>query len=346
MSNLTHDNALWNKTVGVDRVLAELRSGRAVVTATAVTRDGRDYRLLLAPDGRVLDTAEHGLLEARAAAGLAGPLPAFFETAPLGELTGDAADVYGGIAGLLLDRLEPASLPLWEACRESLAGGRPGLVVIRLGEGGRAFGHSLLLADGRHLGDPLPETVRAEAGRRAPDLAGLTLLEAEGGRYLLDPYRPLPPLYLLGAGLVCRLVAELAPLAGFRAVVVDADPEYANRQRFPTAAEVLVVPEFHECFAGRNVGEDASIVVATRGHAYDPTALAQALRTGAGYVGMMASKADGRGRMDRLRREGFGEADVARVHTPIGLPLGGKTPAVIAMSIMAEVAQCVNARRR
>lgn len=346
MSNLTHDNALWDKAAGLERAVAELRSGRPVVAATAVSRDGKDYRLLLTPAGRLLDTAEHGLLEARVAAAAAGTLPVFFEAAPLGELTGEAAEVYGGITGLVLDRLEPASLAFWEALGLELAGGRSGLVIIRLGNGREAPERSLLLADGRRLGDPLPEAVWAEAARREPELAGLTVVAAEGGRYLLDPYRPLPPLYLLGAGLVCRLVAELAPMAGFRTVVMDVDPAFANRERFPAAAEVLVVPEFADCLAGRTVDADASIVVATRGHAYDLTTLAQSLRTPAGYVGMMACKADGRARLEALRREGVAEADLARVHTPIGLPLGGKAAGVIALSIMAEVVQCRNARHR
>jgi len=347
MSNLTHDNALWTKAAGVDRALAVLRAGRPVVAATAVTRDGNDYRLLLTADGSVIDGAEQGLLEKRAAAGLdAGPLPVFFDASPLGELTGDAADVYGCIDALFLDRLEPESLPLWEALGQALALGQPGLVISRLGGNGQAPGRALLLADGRRLGDGLPEAVLAEAARREPELAGLTVLDAAGARYVLDPYRPLPPLYLLGAGLVSRLTAELARMAGCRTVVMDVDPAFANRERFPGAAEVLVVPELADCFAGRTVDGDASVVIATRGHVYDIPALAQTLQTAAGYVGLMACKADGRARLETLRRQGVAEEDLARVHTPIGLPLGGKAPGEIAMSIMAEVIRSRSARRR
>lgn len=349
MSNLLHDNALWNKAAGVRRTLTELRAGRPVVAATAVTRDGTDYRLLLETDGDIIDGAEGGLLEQRTAARVAsGSGPVLCETAPLGVLTGDDAAVYGDIEDLFMDHIapDPDSLTLFDTLDQVLATGRGGLLVSRLDRDGTRVGRCLLLPDGRSVGKPLPEDVLAEARRLGPDLACLTAIAVGDVRYVLDPYRPQPPLYFAGAGLVSRLAAPLASLAGFRVVVMDVDAAFANRERFPTADVVLVVPDFVECFAGHGLDGDASVVIATRGHAYDSPVLAQALRTPAGYLGMMGCKTDGRARVEEMRQLGFSEEQLARVHTPIGLPLGGRTPGAIAMSIVAEVIQSQSARRR
>lgn len=347
MSNLRHDNALWNKAARLDRMVGLLRAGRPVAMATAVSREGSDYCLLFDEAGNVLDSPEQGLLEKGAAARLAaGACPALVTSAPLGTLSPDEAEVYGGLERLFLDRLAPASLPLWEALAQALGNGLTGSVVTRLPDEKAPAARAVLLADGRRLGDALPGAVLDAAERLAPELGGLTTFDTADARYVIDPYRPQPALYLLGAGLVCRLTAQLAPMAGLRTVVMDVDADFVNRTRFPDAAEVAVVPEFVGCFAGRTVDVDASIVIATRGHTYDIPALSQALATSAGYIGLMACKADGRARLDILRGQGVCEEALARIHTPIGLPLGGKSPGEIAMSILSEIIQVRSARRR
>jgi xanthine dehydrogenase accessory factor len=351
MSNLRHDNNLVDKTAGLGPMLAALRSGRPVVAATAVTRDGIGHRLLLGPDGDILGGAEGGLLEGRAVAGL-GQLPAdgwsavVRDSTPLGRLDADEAAAYGAITRLVFERFEPdqATLSLVGALGRALATGRPGLVVTRVGQEGPA-GRSLLL-DGRILGDPLPGAVTAEALGPGAPLAGPTLLETAAGPYVLDPYRPLPALFLAGAGLVSRRLAPLAGQAGFRVVVMDTDAAMASLRRFPLADAVLAVPDFADCFQGQAVDADASVVVFTRGHAHDAVVLAQALATPAGYVGLMACKADGQARLAGLGRQGVPEADLARVRTPIGLPIGGKTPFEIAVSILAEVIGARSARKK
>jgi xanthine dehydrogenase accessory factor len=349
--NLLHDNALVDKTAGVDRMLSELRAGRSLVAVTAVTRDGLGHRLLLGPDGAVLGGAEGGLLECRAAAAL-GELPAagwsavLREADPLGRLEGDAAAVYGGVKRLVFERMAPeaADLDLLTALARALAEGRSGLLVTRLGE--VQTGRCLLLPGGVSLGQALPGDVLAEAARLWPGLAGPMVLDLAGTGYLLDCYRPMPPIFLAGAGMISRRVAPLAAQAGFRVLVLDTDPAFANRERFPLADAVCLVPEFGDCFAGRDVDDHASVVVVTRGHAYDIEVLAQALATPAGYVGLMACKADGRARLDSLGRQGFSEETLARVHTPIGLPIGGKTPDEVAISIMAEIIAARSARKK
>lgn len=350
MSNLLHDNALVDKTGAVPRLVRELAAGRAVTAATALTRDGQAHRLLFGADGEVLDGGEHGLLEIRVRQALAA-LPAdgsavvWREGMPLGLLDGDEAAVYGDIDRLALERFAPgpATVDLARTLDLVLAEGRPALVVTALGPDGRC----LCVPGAAPVGAVPPravlDAVEALGGFSLP---GPTVLDVAGKRYLLDPYAPLPAFFWAGAGRISRLAAPLAEQAGFRVVVLDADPAYADRARFPGAAAVRVVPDFADCFRDEVVDEDASIVVITRGHAYDLPALAQALATPAGYVGLLACKADGRARLEELGRRGVSAEELARVRTPVGLPIGGKRPAEIALSIVAEAVAARSARRK
>ena len=102
------------------------------------------------------------------------------------------------------------------------------------------------------------------------------------------------------------------------------------------------VPEFADCFRDILMDENAYAVILTRGHAHDAVALEQALATGAGYIGMIGSRRKRDAVYDALRRKGVSDAALARVHCPIGLPIGAETPGEIAVSIVGE---CVAHRR-
>ena len=84
--------------------------------------------------------------------------------------------------------------------------------------------------------------------------------------------------------------AHLAALAGFRAVVIDDRTEFASAARFPEAHEIRVIEDFNHAFDGLEIDNDSFIVIVTRGHQYDRVVLEQALKTSAGYIGMISSR--------------------------------------------------------
>ncbi|HKJ64369.1 MAG TPA: XdhC family protein, partial [Desulfopila sp.] len=88
-----------------------------------------------------------------------------------------------------------------------------------------------------------------------------------------------------------------------------------------------------------DLGVDDYVVIVTRGHLHDRTVLAQALRTDAGYIGMIGSRRKRAAIYTTLKNDGFTDTDLARVHNPIGLPIGADTPEEIAVSIAAELIQ-------
>jgi xanthine dehydrogenase accessory factor len=126
---------------------------------------------------------------------------------------------------------------------------------------------------------------------------------------------------------------------GFRTVVLDDREEFADRGRFPWVDEIHVLESFERAMDGLVINDESYLVLVTRGHAHDRTVLAQALRTTAGYIGMIGSRRKREAIYAALLEAGFTPRDLERVHCPIGLDIGAETPEEIAVSILAELIQ-------
>ncbi|MBF0094176.1 MAG: XdhC family protein [Alphaproteobacteria bacterium] len=147
---------------------------------------------------------------------------------------------------------------------------------------------------------------------------------------------PLPVrLILVGAAHVALVLAPMAGLAGFAVTVIDPRPAFADPTRFPGIPLLAERPEA----ALERLAPDAETALVTLGHdpGLDEPALAAGLRSPAFYIGALGSARTQERRLGRLREMGFGAADLARIHGPVGLPLGGRAPAEIAVSILAEI---------
>lgn len=171
------------------------------------------------------------------------------------------------------------------------------------------------------------------------------LTEKEGGLVcggtllvFIEPVIVDPRLVILGAGHVGKALSTLAKFAGFRVTVADDRPEHANRDNVPDAHEV-VVHEFEAVFTRVSVDANSYIVVATRGHNHDLDAVKAALKTAAGYIGLLGSKRKKGLLMNALREAGFPTDAINRVIIPVGLPIGSVIPEEIAVSIMAQIIQ-------
>ncbi len=169
------------------------------------------------------------------------------------------------------------------------------------------------------------------------------LTEREGGLVCggtvlvyIEPVLLEPHLVILGAGHVGKTLAKLARFTDFRVTVVDDRPEFANRENVPDASDVMV-SDFSRAFDQISVDRDAFIVVATRGHNHDLDAVKAALKTGAGYIGLLGSRRKKGLLMNALRDSGFSAGDIERVIIPVGIAIGSVTPQEIAVSIMAQI---------
>ena len=160
-------------------------------------------------------------------------------------------------------------------------------------------------------------------------------------RFFLDVVIATPRLLIVGAGHIAQPLAEISSVLGFETIVVDERADFANRDRFPTANDVLARPI--EAFLEDFVVDDRTFVVlVTRAHRFDEVALRLLLGSPVPYIGMIGSRRRVRVVYKNLLDEGFIPEQFERVFAPIGLDIGAKTPAEIALSISAEL---INVRR-
>lgn len=145
-------------------------------------------------------------------------------------------------------------------------------------------------------------------------------------------------LILCGAGHVSHALAQMAALLDFELCVLDDRPEFADPARFPTGAQVLACP-FDEGLTRLGSRPDDFFCILTRGHVWDRACLAQILKGRFTYVGMIGSRRKVAVTMEALAVEGYSEEQLAAVHAPIGLTLGGQTPAEVAVEIAAQLVQ-------
>lgn len=192
---------------------------------------------------------------------------------------------------------------------------------------------SVIRPDGSFSLDILTEVdLHGEAPRRPRTP---TLEESDGVLRLTEPIGRNYTVYLFGGGHVGRaLVPVLLPL-GFPVTVFDPRPELAREENYPGAKVIL--GDFSAISDRITVTERDYAVVMTPGHTMDLEVLRQVLRTPASYVGCIGSRQKTAYVNQTLREDGFSEADIARIHAPIGLPIKAKTPEEIAISIAAEL---------
>jgi xanthine dehydrogenase accessory factor len=152
----------------------------------------------------------------------------------------------------------------------------------------------------------------------------------------IEPIEPSPELYIVGAGHVGFHLARLAQDVGFRIHVIDDREKFANAERFPGAAEV-VVDDLPAWIARTSLPPHAYVVIVTRGHTNDLDALRGLAPQELRYLGLIGSRAKVARIYDALAEDGMAAEALARVHAPIGLDIGAVTPQEIAVSILAEL---------
>jgi len=157
----------------------------------------------------------------------------------------------------------------------------------------------------------------------------------------VEAFSPSPRMIILGAIDFSAALASIARVLGYRVVVCDARPVFATRQRFPTADEVVIEwPDRYLSRVSPELGAPDAVCVLTHDTKFDVPAIVAALATGVGYIGAMGSRKTKERREARLREVGVSDEDLARVHAPIGLDIGARTPEETAISICAEIIAC------
>jgi xanthine dehydrogenase accessory factor len=162
----------------------------------------------------------------------------------------------------------------------------------------------------------------------------------------LEPFTPPPHMVIFGAVDFTAALANVAKVLGYYVTVCDARPTFATPERFPMADEVVVDwPQRYLARAGEALGPRDAVCVLTHDPKFDVPAITAAVATKVGYIGAMGSRRTHADRVERLRSTALDEREIARVMAPIGLDIGARSPAEVAVSICAEIIAVRNGRQ-
>ncbi len=154
----------------------------------------------------------------------------------------------------------------------------------------------------------------------------------------IESYASPPQMVIFGAVDFTAALARVSKFLGYRVTVCDARPVFATKKRFPLADEVVVDwPDRLLAKIGPDLGQLDAVAVLTHDAKFDIPAITSALVTNVGYIGVMGSRRTHDDRTVRLIDAGVTEDELARLRSPIGLDLGGRTPEETAISIVAEI---------
>ncbi|CAN5786550.1 hypothetical protein BH11PSE3_BH11PSE3_52180 [soil metagenome] len=193
-------------------------------------------------------------------------------------------------------------------------------------------------ADGVLAGD----TALLAAARRALGIGRSETIELGGERIFLNVYVPPPRLIIVGAVHIAQALAPMATMLDFDVTVVDPRGAWATSNRFPG---VKVVQEWaDEAFDTMGLDVSTAVVTLTHDPKLDDPALEAALKSDVFYVGALGSRRTHAKRRERLAEAGITDEQFARIHGPVGLNIGAKSPAEIAVSILGQIIE-VRARR-
>lgn len=317
--------------------------GRAVVIRTygSAPRQAGSV-LLVADDGRMIGSVSGGCVEGAAAEAVAKAR----ETGHAGVIrygiSDDLAWSVGLACGGTIDVLVQPSVPeeVVAAARAEATEDSPGMgstVVIELPPdtpppatpAGRASGSD----GGVENLDGLRRDALAAGGSRTVELADRSVF--------IEAFPARPRLVVVGATEIARSLVGLAGALGYERIVIDARSAFATPERFPDVEQLLTDwPE--DAFARIDLGPNDAVAILSHDPKFDEPAILEAFRRGARYVGAVGSRKTQTDRRRRLLEAGLSEAQLAELHGPIGLDLGGREPAETALAILAEI---VAARR-
>ncbi|HEX5465612.1 MAG TPA: XdhC/CoxI family protein [Candidatus Limnocylindrales bacterium] len=326
--------------------------GRAVVVRTFGSAPRPEGAVLLATDdGRIAGSVSGGCVEGAAFEEIERARREGRERVIRYGISDEVAWDVGLACGGTIDVLiEPTVRPEVLSAAESTAG-RAVIIPLPRDAPGPAFGPhepgpgeppepALLVEDGVDAPAAAPAEVVA-AARTALDEGTSRTIAVGDRQYFVEAYPARPRLVIVGAVQVAIPLVPIARELGYETIVVDAREAFLTRERFPSA-DRLVAGWPDEVADEIGLGPADTVAVLTHDPKFDEPAIVTALRRGCRYVGAVGSRKTQADRHGRLLAAGLTEDELKRLRGPIGLDLGGKSPAETALAIMGEI---VAARR-
>ena len=215
---------------------------------------------------------------------------------------------------------------LLKALNAARSEGRPVVRAVDLASGDERLIDPA--SDASPLGIAAADAARADQSRP---------VEILGETWFLTVCNPPLDLVIVGAVHIAQPLSRMAQLAGYGVRVIDPRTAFATEERFPGVTLSHDWPD--EALAKKPLGPRSALVALTHDPKVDDPALSAALRSRCFYIGALGSKKTHAARRERLAQHGFGEHELERIHGPIGLPIGARSPAEIAIAVLAEMTQ-------
>ncbi len=240
--------------------------------------------------------------------------------------------------------IEPhAEDAVFRGLREAIAVGEPAVLALVLDPPEQRGGRLVLVGkDAGMVGsidtrvdDAVAEQAREVLGRGTRATHSFDV-EGTPHRIFIESFVPAPRLYVVGATHIAETLCRLAREVGFEICLIEPRTAFTRGKRFAAAHEVRSDWPV-DVLDGARLDGDAYVLTLTHDSKFDIPTLARALRSDVRYIGALGSRGTHEKRKVALREQGFGEADLARIHTPVGLDLGGRSPQEIALAILAEM---------
>lgn len=330
----------------INEIIAWQQEGEQIALATVVRASGSSPR----PVGAKLAVTESGKMHGSVSGGcvegavfetalqvLASGRPQLVHYGISDELAWDVGLSCGGEIDVFIEPLNHARVIRAEQEDEAVA-----LATLLSGESAGA--HLIVDEAGEvagSLGDPRLDMAAAAAAREVlaadrSEVRALPLGSAGPAQVYLESYTPRRRLIVVGAVHIAIPLVSFAKDLGYHTTVIDPRGLFATEERFPHADELIEAwPD--EALSQLRLGPQTDIVLLAHDPKFEDPALTVALRSRAGYVGAMGSKSTSAERAERLAAAGFSAEEIARIHGPVGLNIGARTPAEIAISILAEI---------
>ena len=191
--------------------------------------------------------------------------------------------------------------------------------------------------------DTIDPTLR-DAAQSALDKDGARTVETKKETYLLQTFAASPRIVIIGAVHIAQALIPMANRAGYDICLIDPRTAFANPERFPGIEVDNRWP--HEAMEDLQLDVRTAVVTLSHDPKIDEPALCAAMDSDAFYIGALGSKGNHKKRLERLAELGYEKEQLARINGPIGLPLGGRSPAEIAVATLAQIIQARHRRAR
>jgi xanthine dehydrogenase accessory factor len=369
------EGGYWHKTTGkhnvkelFQEIISDLESGETVAMATIVKRKGSVPRevgakMLVHRGGTISGTVGGGCGEAEVWRSAFNVIDTKRSITVQVDLTEEIAMESQGVCGGIFDvfvqpwynNLLPGQPSMRDFARviSTSLGSEMAVVLATIIEAGGAWrdctGQQMLVHEnGETLGTlmltdaperltfQLIESAQQAISTGKPHIQKIHGLANAWMEVFIEPFVPNPVLLIAGAGHIAAPLAALAHLMNFSVSVTDDRASFANRERFPSAKQLLV-GDIESTLKNYPITARTHIVLVTRAHAHDVQGLRAIIDSPATYIGMIGSQRRVWAVFKLLHEEGISADKLARVRAPIGLDLGGGTPEEIALCIMAEI---------